>query len=58
LVSGVVYLIGFFLAMRIGLLDEINKVDTPSDGEVMALTRSYNYATGKWDDGCQPGGMY
>lgn len=58
LVNGIVYLIGFILVTRIGLVDEITKVDTLEDGGVMALTRSYNYATGKWDDGCQPGGMY
>lgn len=58
LASAVVYVIGFILVARIGWVDEITKEDTLEDSGVMTLTRSYNYATGKWDDGCQPGGMY
>lgn len=58
LASGVVYVIGFILVARIGWADEITIEDTLDRDGVMALTRSYNYATGKWDDGCQPGGMY
>jgi len=58
LASGFIYLIGFILVTRIGWADEITNKDSQDSGGVMALTRSFNYATGKWDDGCQPGGMY
>ncbi|MBS3954333.1 MAG: hypothetical protein KGZ88_15400 [Methylomicrobium sp.] len=58
LISGIVYTTGFFLAARIGLLNTISMAENPNDAGALALTRSYNYATGKWDDGCQPGGMY
>lgn len=42
-----------FIAGRLGLF---NEVEYKNDN--LALSRSYNYATGEWDDGCQPGGMY
>lgn len=58
LISGIVYAIGFCLAAKIGLMDKVIMLESPNDGGALALTRSYNYATGKWDDGCQPGGMY
>jgi hypothetical protein len=58
LVGGVVYFLGLVLIVRLGLADIPNGEDTDNGGGVMALTRSFNYATGKWDDGCQHGGMY
>lgn len=53
LVSGVVYLIGFILVARIGLVDKIEQ-----DFEAKWGGSAYNYATGKWDDGYQEGGLY
>ena len=52
-----VYVAGFLSAGRLGLFDTYKKSDQSGSG-ASALTRSYNYATGEWDDGCQPGGMY
>ena len=52
-----VYVAGFLSAGRLGLLDTYKKSEKNGSGAA-ALTRSYNYATGEWDDGCQPGGMY
>ncbi len=45
-----------FIAGRLGLFHSTEN-DTEGSGAT-ALTSSYNYATGEWDDGCQPGGMY
>ncbi|OAI15646.1 hypothetical protein A1359_09570 [Methylomonas lenta] len=53
LANGVVYLIGFILVARIGLVDEIEQ-----DFEAKWGGSAYNYATGKWDDGYQEGGLY
>lgn len=53
LLTFVGYAVMLFLAGRLGLF---NESDYTNDN--LALSRSYNYATGKWDDGCQPGGMY
>ncbi|MCD2452825.1 hypothetical protein GO003_020790 [Methylicorpusculum oleiharenae] len=52
-ISGAVYVIGIFLAGRLGLLDEIDH-----DFEAKWGGSAYNYATGKWDDGYQEGGLY
>ena len=52
-----VYVAGFLSAGRLGLFDTYRKSDKSGSG-ASALTRSYNYTTGEWDDGCQPGGMY
>lgn len=53
LVSGIVYVIGFIVAARLGLFDEIDH-----DFEGKWGGSAFNYATGKWDDGYQMGGMY
>ncbi|MCK9608032.1 MAG: hypothetical protein M0R33_16440 [Methylomonas sp.] len=53
LANGVVYLIGFILVARIGLVDKIEQ-----DFEAKWGGSAYNYATGKWDDGYQEGGLY
>ena len=57
LLTLVAYAAGLLVAGRIGWLDTFEKGDENGSG-ASALTRSYNYATGEWDDVCQPGGMY
>jgi len=56
LLTFIVYLTGFVLAARLGLLDDLDeeKIDNgaPSHGGV------YNYATGKVDSGVEFGGLY
>ncbi|MDO8824969.1 hypothetical protein [Methylophaga sp.] len=52
-ISGAVYVIEIFLAGRLGLLDEIDH-----DFEAKWGGSAYNYATCKWDDGYQEGGLY
>ncbi|MGY6275091.1 hypothetical protein [Methylomonas sp. MgM2] len=53
LASGFVYLIGFILVIRIGLVDKVEQ-----DFEAKWGGTAYNYATGKWDDGYREGGLY
>ncbi len=56
LLTFIVYLSGFVVAARLGLLDDLDeeKIDigAPSHGGV------YNYATGKVDSGVEFGGLY
>lgn len=51
-ISGAIYVIGIFLAGRLGLLDQAELAENDEDGLV------YNYATGKWDHGYSMGGRY
>jgi hypothetical protein len=47
------YIAGLWLAGRLGWLDNIDE-----DERGPHLTKYYNYATGKWDDGLRYGGLY
>lgn len=55
LVSGIIYVIGFIVAARLGLFEHLGRDE--DDYYHYGLT-SYNYATGEWDDGYKLGGMY